>query len=260
MKLRLIIILMLIGGNLVAQNKPQRFYSPGMKYVLQFYDGEFYEGEYSRDLVVFPYEYTLRREISRGIYVRKNSFYILTSSSPYGRIDSTQCEEHVINNDSLIIDINSPYEKCIEQRPLSAIYCYSIKIECGDDYENREYQTSFNAAHCCDTLGKIHVYKPMNVSIKKINILVYLRYRHEHSYTNYNKYPEVRSSYETKQSSNVFCFTFPNLHYFSLTSAYYNGYMVKKLNHRQILFHGEIYQKIKTLTRIRRPKFNSRHR
>ena len=40
MKLRLIIMLMLIGGNLV---------------------------EYSRDLVVFPYEYTLRREISRGI-------------------------------------------------------------------------------------------------------------------------------------------------------------------------------------------------
>lgn len=201
--------------------------------------------------------------ISEGNFKRKGDSFILNTYknfiTPFDPL-SVEIQYSSVNNDTLYIALESPYESLLEQEELSRlctfmhdrIYQYSVSIVCDTDSLNKEFEAAFNIAHIADTCNQIVSPLPSGVRIFQIEINIsWIPDKAENTSSSSASVPIFSQSCE----NNHIIITIPCLTYsYLFHKKYVNAKAVILDKNKSISVEGRTFQRIirKSYARMRR--------
>lgn len=189
---------------------------------------------------------------SEGTYKKYKNSYRLTSFEQRRDYKTLPIHLSIFDtayNDSLYINITSPYERMLKKERDSyicnyrhpRIYRYQINVKCGLGKINRQYERSFNARHANDSVGYVTEDLPHGVTLRFIKVLI----RWDKTYALYFEIDsklQVSFSIDARDSkSNFYSVELPSFDYHLLSYKSYKNKRLHIIDDKIAKFNGQYY-------------------
>lgn len=216
---------------------PCSIYSLGRQYIFLYGNGTFLEGRETMEPHI-PYQYRVQDTVNYGTYTLKGSYFYLSSSQTIANVDSAIIQPMgKFPEDSIFVDINSPYCEIISENDQSCIYTFRVELfyQLGDSSVNVDIQEKIKDINFC-------FYHYPKSRIQKIRITIFPNEQfYQYNYS-YNTTSHIEISIDSCSSqNNKYIVTLPNFNYLTLSYQNYVNYQIKRIGRNKLLFHGNIY-------------------